>query len=249
MRRNRKPWQEKLGSYALEYLEAYKQTRSVFDLPIGGLAQVTRFMKEQRGKMSEARKRFPKPPGKSSIQTVRLDKSFIRLMEREKLFQGLGLKVGENETEAFMAELLRISQKLSRFFEKKPEHRALVYFSLPLAYMILRPLVDDLRNRHFGSGPLDERKTRLLAAMCLEMTANLLRGRLIRRKGRINRELIHILNLVQEHQEEPLTDRDLQEAVSYAGIDVPTEQHSWSVWLGRARKEGFIGKAKKKPTA
>lgn len=180
---------------------------------------------------------------------MRLDKSFIRLLEREKWFQGLGLKVGKNETEAFMAELLRIAQKLSRFFEKNPESRALVYFSLPLAYMLLRPLVDDLRNRHFGSGPLDERKTRLLAAMCLEMTANLLRGRLIRRKGRSNRELIHILNLVQEHQKEPLTDRDLQDAVSYAGIAVPTEKHSWSVWLGRARKEGFIGKAKKKPTA
>jgi len=214
MRRNRKPWQEKLDSYALQYLEAYKQTRGVFDLPIGGLAQVTRFMKEQRGKMSEARKRFPSPPGKSSTQTVRLDKSFIRLLEREKWFQGLGLKVGKNETEAFMAELLRIAQKLSRFFEKNPESRALVYFSLPLAYMLLRPLVDDLRIRHFGSGPLDERKIRLLAAMCLEMIANLLRGRMIRRKGRFNRELIHILNLVQEHQKEPLTDRERLEQLA-----------------------------------
>ncbi len=91
---------------------------------------------------------------------------------------------------------------------------------------------------------MDWEKKRILAAMCLEFVTGLLRGRVEAPKGRINLELIQYINLLQEHQTEPLTDRDLRDALGHAGFDVPAEAHSWSVFLNRARKRGLVAKPK-----
>ena len=177
-------------------------------------------------------------------KTVKLDKDFVKFAKSVKDFEEYHMESGENETDPFFAEILENTQKLFHLFEKKRANRTLIYFNLALIYAVVRPLVEDFRNKQFGPEPLDWEKKRILAAMCLEFVTGLLRGRVESPKGRINLELIKYINLLQEHQTEPLTDRDLRDALAHSGFDVPAEEHSWSVFLNRARKRGLVAKPK-----
>jgi hypothetical protein len=76
--------------------------------------------------------------------------------------------------------------------------------------------------------------------MCLEFVAELLRGRVATPKGRINLELIKWINFLRKHQTERLTDRELHAALEYAGFALPIEEHSWAIFMNRARKRGLV---------
>ena len=246
MRRNQKPWQKKLDRFALAALDAHKQTRGVLNIPGGDLEDVIRWLQEHRSDIEAAQARFPRRETKAPPKKVKLDKDFVKFAKSVKVFEGVHLESGENETIPFYGEILENTQKLFHIFEKKRADRALIYFNLALIYAIARPLVEDFRNKQFGPEPLDWDKKRILAAMCLEFITGLLRGRVESPKGRINLELINYINLLQEHQTEPLTDRDLGDALAHAGFEVPAEEHSWSVFLNRARKRGLVAKPKTK---
>ena len=242
MRRNQKPWQDKLDRIALAALNAHKQTRGVLNIPGGDLKDVIRWFQEHRSDIEAAHAKFPRRENNALPKTVKLSKDFVKFVESAKLFEGFHLESGENENIPFFAELLGNTQKIFQIFEKKRADRALIYFNLALIYTVVRPLVEDFRNKQFGPEPLDWEKKRILAAMCLEFVTGLLRGRVESPKGRINLELIKYINLLQEHQTEPLTDRDLWDALAHAGFDVPAVEHSWSVFLNRARKRGLVAK-------
>lgn len=244
MRRNQKPWQEKLDLIALAALDAHKQTRGVLNIPEGDLKDVIRWLQEHRSDIEAAYAKFPRRQNNALPKTVKLDKAFVKFAKSVKHFEEFHLESGENETIQFYGEILENTQKLFHIFEKKRADRALIYFNLALIYAVARPLVEDFRNKQFGPEPLDWEKKRILAAMCLEFVTALLRGRVESPKGRINLELIKYINLLQEHQTEPLTDRDLRDALAHAGFDVPAVEHSWSVFLNRARKKGLVAKPK-----
>jgi hypothetical protein len=72
-----------------------------------------------------------------------------------------------------------------------------------------------------------------------------LRGRVEAPKGRINLELLKFINFLREHQTDRLTDRDLRAASKYAGFAVPEDEHSWAIFMNRARKRGLVRKPKK----
>ena len=244
MRRKQKRWQEKLDRIALATLDAHKQTRGVLNIPGGDLKDVIRWVQEHRSDIEAASAKFPREQKNGLPKTVKLDKDFLKFFESVKLFEGFHLESGENETIPFFAELLGNTQKLFQIFEKKRADRALIYVSVALIYTLVRPLVEDFRNKQFGPEPLDWEKKRILAAMCLEFVTGLLRGRVEAPTGRIKLELIKYINFLQKHQTEPLTDRDLRDALAHAGFDVPAEEHSWSVFLNRARKRGLVAKTK-----
>ena len=246
MRRNRKSWQDKLDRIALAALDAHKQTRGVLNIPGGDLKDVIRWFQEHQSDIVAAHAKFPRRENNAPPKTVKLNKDFLKFAKSMKLFEEYLLESGEKETDPFFAEILENTQKLFHLFEKKLADRALIYFNLALIYTVVRPLIEDFRNKQFGPEPLDWENKRKLAAMCLEFVTGLLRGRVESPKGRTNLELVKYINFLQKHQTEPLTDRDLRDALAHAGFDVPAVEHSWSVFLNRARKRGLVAKPKTK---
>ena len=93
-----------------------------------------------------------------ATKTVRLDKDFVKFAQSVKHFEGFHLEAGEKKTDPFFAELLGNTQKLFQIFEKKRADRALIYFNVALIYTLVRPLVEDFRNKQFGPEPLDWEK-------------------------------------------------------------------------------------------
>lgn len=226
MRKKRKSWQDKLDGFALAYLEAHRQTRHVFQFPEGGLTEVIRWFQEHQTEIMTAQDKFPRHLSQMPLKTMKLDRDFVKFAGTTQAFRGFRLRPGENKTIPFIADMMESAQKLFRMMEKRGSDRALVYFGISLIYTFLRPLVDDFRKRQFGPEALDWEKKRILAAMCLEFVAGLLRGRVEAPKGRINLELVKFINFVQEHQTEPLTDKELRDALKNAGFPVPAEEHN-----------------------
>ena len=245
MRRKVKPWQEKLDPFALAAIDAHRQTKDAFRIPQGDLKNAFQWLQENQQAIAVAFEKYPRSENSVKLRTVKLDKGFVKFMQRANMLIGFQLQPGENQTIPFTAEHWASMQKLYMMFEKKRESRALIYFSLAFIYTLVQPMVQDFRKKQFGPEPLDWEKKRALAAMCLEFVAGLLRGRVKAPKGRINLELIKFINLLQEHQTEPLTDRDLWYALADAGFYVPPQQHSWSIFLNRARKKELITKPKR----
>jgi len=104
----------------------------------------------------------------------------------------------------------------------------------------VRNLVGMLRQMQFGNDALDESQTRALAAQCFEFFAELCRGRIALPKGRINAELVELINLIYEHQKEPLTHGETLQALNEAGITFFQDLGTFRVWLSRARKKGLV---------
>jgi hypothetical protein len=75
--------------------------------------------------------------------------------------------------------------------------------------------------------------------MILEFLAKLVRGRWEPPKGKINTELIAMVNLINSHQIWRLTPQELRLALAHGGLRVP-EGETWRVWLHRAKKRGLI---------
>jgi hypothetical protein len=75
--------------------------------------------------------------------------------------------------------------------------------------------------------------------MTLEHSAKLLRGRWSPPKGRVNVDLIAMVRHIQEGQLEPLTPREMREAVCCAGFAVP-DGEAWRIWLYRTKRAGLL---------
>ena len=254
MRTHGKPWQDKLGGFAMKYLEAHRQTRDILQVPTGSIEELMLWAKDRQQQFSEALDKFPKPPTDGlRTRTIHLTKGFVRLVQRTEFFKGADLRAGSNELPLYQADILDLAQKIAGLLEK-PKNRATGYIALSFGYtLFLRPLVEEMRNRQFGPEPLNPQKMATLASMCLDVLSNLLRGRLAVPKGRINQEGIRLIRMIQQHQTEPLTGRDLYCALKYAGLSMPMEERAWTVWLNRARKRSLIPRqtaqeATKKPS-
>ena len=100
-------------------------------------------------------------------------------------------------------------------------------------------MVERLRFERFGNEPMDLDKARILAANVLEFGAELLRGRWNPPKGRINSELVHLVNRIQQYAFEPLTPSEMHKAVTHAGLSMPDDD-TWRVWLHKARKKKLV---------
>ena len=101
MRRNQKPWQDKLDSIALAALNAHKQTRGVLNIPGGDLKDVIRWFQEHQSDIEAAYAKFPRRENNALPKTVKLDKDFVKFAKSVKHFEEFHLESGENETIPF----------------------------------------------------------------------------------------------------------------------------------------------------
>lgn len=113
------------------------------------------------------------------------------------------------------------------------------YFFLASYYANLEDLFGTMRRMQFGAEPLDAAKFLTLAGQFFDMLSQACRGRATPNKGRYNVELISLVKMIQDHQTEKMSPREIREALLTAGVRVP-EGETWRLWLWRARKNGLI---------
>lgn len=228
-------WAEKLDPEAIAFLDAYRMARSNYRPPPTKIEDLPSWLKQ----FAEAASGFPKDPASLHTRTVTVEKKFLDLLSQGGPPFADMLKEGENALAPGLAMMVEAAQTCALLFEAAPNVRLGVYFAIGLAYRLGRPLWDRLRFEQFGKDPLDQQKIETLAAMGLEFVAGLLRGQWKKPKGRINPELIEIINLIQRYSAIPLRPSEIRVAVLYAGINVPDED-TWRVWLHRARKRKLV---------
>lgn len=74
----------------------------------------------------------------------------------------------------------------------------------------------------------------------------MLPGNVTKPPGRFNVELASLADAILEHQNEPLTQVELYEAVKEAGAELPDDPEAFRLWLHRARKQGAVKKVRSK---
>lgn len=229
-----RPWQEKIEPECLEYLEAYRKASARTTVPDGSYGNLLEWLQQWRN----IAKLFPSPPvdwEQAAGSVVSLDARFVAMLDQ---FAPGHVKEGENRLAPRYAKMLEIAQPIALLLEE-PQARAGVALGLGFFYVLVEPLIIDLRRQQFGMKPLDSSKVRSLAAIILELLAKLLRGRWQPPKGRINTELIALINLIYAHQTHQLTPQELGQALAHAGLAV-AEGETWRIWLHRAKKRGLI---------
>jgi hypothetical protein len=154
MRREPKPWQEKLDSFAIAYLEARRQSAGL-DIPEGDLKDVLGWFETHQKEILEMYQKFPSVPDNEQMQSVELTEEFVNFLKSAERLRTFGLKAGENKTLPVLDDAFSTAQKLYGVFEKKPENRALTYFGTALAYEISQRSIEKFRKKQFGPEPLD----------------------------------------------------------------------------------------------
>ena len=237
--RNVTTWREKIDPQCVEYLEAYRAATKSYFGPERYIHDLTEWLR----KWEDDVKPFPDPPIPDQPPfVITLEREFVSVLQRLNISQDV-LHEGEN-TLPFpgYAKILEVAQSVALILEN-PQIRAYLYFVIGFAYIFFESLIRDLRVQQFGTQPLDLTKVRSLIAMILDFLANLVRGRWEPLKGRHDLELVFIVSLIEQHQKQPLTARELRDAITHAGIAVP-DLESWRMWIHRARKSGLIPKNK-----
>ena len=231
VKRSRKSWKEKLDPACLAYLEAHRETRQ-WQLPEGRILDVVEKLKAQEPRMAAASREWKRLPCKPKMRTVVLSADFVQLMNRNVYNADL-LKPGKNRSPDGVAHVLETAQMLATYLEE-PANRAQLYLSIGALRLVGGEVISALREREFGQNRLTQEQKLELAARCLEIIANLLRGRFLLRKGRGDSELIRILSIIEKYKIQPMSSSEVREAVLYAGLSVP-EGETWRVKLHRAR--------------
>lgn len=228
-------WQEKIEPECLKYLEMYRQATGKAAKPEREFRDVLEWFR----RFSANLELFPSLPKADEAETivVTLDRTFVDLLRSLDAFDD-SLKEGENRLPLGYARMLEIAQPIALHLEDA-RMRAAACCGLGFFYVMIEPLIRDLRLGQFGTEPMDSPKIRALIAMILEFLAKFVRGRWELPKGRTNRELVAMVNVIYTHQIVRLTARELRAAVAHAGLFVP-DGETWRIWLHRARKNGLV---------
>ncbi len=228
-------WRDKLDPEGLAFLDAHRVARSAYRVPDGQIRDLGAWLRD----LGTVVKDFPEPPDFGDARTITLDKDFIELLKLAEMPLAHSLKEGDNEVVPGLADMLEGAQTCAALLERGPQARLQIYLVIGFGYRLLRPLWEHSRFEQFGKDPLDQEKLSKLIALGLETAAKLLRGQWKPPKGRIDGELVGLVNVIQWCSSAPLTPKEMHEAVSHAGISVP-DGDAWKVWLHRARKRKLV---------
>lgn len=229
-----------MDEYCRSYLKVYPeicqllaQLPESIDLPslvqsIGSMEEVSKQLKELYRQHPELRK----------TKSIHLKPEFVRMMEEVPGFKGI-FAVGEQEYPARLARILGTVQQLALFPSLTPAMKMAGYFFLASYYANLEDLFGTMRRMQFGAEPLDAAKVLTLAGQFFDMLSQACRGRATPNKGRYNLELISLVKMIQDHQTEKMSPREIRETLLTAGVRVP-EGETWRIWLWRARKSELL---------
>lgn len=184
-------------------------------------------------------RKFPEDPASFEPQSVILEKAFVDFLNIDGSPLAGTLQEGENVVAPGYAEILKVAQTCTSLFEREATHRLHFYFVIGLAYRLGYPFFSRFRFEKFGNQPLDLDKASELLAGAFEFSAKFLRGKWMPPKGRVDVELVRVVNFIQQHCIRRMSQSELREAVVHAGIQVPDEE-TWKVWLHRARKKKLV---------
>ena len=233
MKREAKPWQEKVDEFCLKFLEIYREGRRLMSQAAGSqdLASFVRMP-------DPAEDVFKQHPDLWERKTICLKPEFVQMLEPVPALKAVAV-VGEHAYPARMADILEMMQNLALFPSFPPEVKLGGYFGLALVIVVLKDFLGTMRRMQYGAEPLDQAKIATLAAQFFELIAQLCRGHVPQTKGRYNLELLELVKMIQEHQRETMTPGDLRKALTAAGVSVP-QGETWRIWLWRARRDGLI---------
>lgn len=249
MKRPATPRWQKVDEYCRSYLEVYPEIRRLLeqlpesiDLPSFALSADSMTEVVKLGSMTEVFKQLRdisrQHPELHATKSIRLEPEFVQMMEEVPRFKGI-LAVGEQEFPAGLARILGTVQQLALLSHLTPEMKMAGYFFLASYYANLEDLFGTMRRMQYGAEPLDAAKILTLAGQFFDMLSQACRGRAMPNKGRYNLELISLVKMIQEHQTEKMSPREIREILVTVGVSVP-EGETWRLWLWRARKNGLI---------
>ncbi len=134
-----------------------------------------------------------------------------------------------------VADAFDLAQALYRYCKTRPE----AYLSFAFYSGVLGIQFDERHKARFGGTKLNPEKQKLLVAEILEGYASFLRGRPKLPKGKFDIHFAEMVNLILDHQKEPMTVPELRDALEYAGVHVPPDDSSFRVMLHRYKKKGL----------
>jgi hypothetical protein len=231
MKRNSKPWQEKLDPLCVKYLQVYREFRAV-----ASKVPTSLDLQSYAAEIRAAQMVFKRHPELEKTRKVSLTPKFFRRLKSLPGFNNLSTDSAIlNRT----ADILEMAEKFS-LLESFPEQlRTSIYYLLA---MLVVPAWDSLvafKREQFGERPLDPKSRNIFIAQGLETLAEAWRGRLPQRKGKRNAELIRLVKKIVESGNEYLTADDVRNALAAAGVAV-AEGETWRIWLYRAEKAALI---------
>jgi hypothetical protein len=233
MKRQPEAWKEKLDDTGLRFLEAWREAHEAMPCAPANLKDLL-----TRG--NPASEVFSRYPDLGEKRRVNITPEFLRLLESSGALPGLKGKLmeGENVLPPRLGAIFEWMQTIDLLISD-PKARFVLLFWVSCVGVCTIDSLKGLQTMAYGQERLDMKKMKALAAQFFEVVANLFRGRYEFPKGRVDTDLMQLVNFLQAHQKEPLTAEDLRGALAYAGITVP-EGDTWRVRLWRAKKKGLI---------
>jgi hypothetical protein len=238
-RRKTDSWRDKVDATGLNNVEGYRQIREV-------LASLTDSAETQRA-LDYIAIQFP---AVRRMETVDVKDKFLELIAAAGLAKDQSFTPGEKELPYNLARGIRRSQAVALMLEKHPQTRLLAGFAVSLLSMFFGNVFDDVRKRQFGDSTLNFEQAMWAAGETLEFWGKSLKrgGPVDLPKGRVNVELIEMINVIRKHETQKLTFRELFDALQYAGIHVPDEE-SLRVFVFRAERRGHLKRRSSKSRA
>ena len=206
-------WKDKLDPEGLVYLNAYR----IAQQDVGPAPTLVKDLMPWLERITLAAASLPEDACASELRTVMLDKKFVDFLEIEGSPFAGSFTEGENMVPPGYAEILRVFQPCVLEFESDPNKRLMGYFFAGFMFRLICPMMERLRFDRFGNEPMDFDKTRILAAMAMEFGANVLRGHWKPPKGKIDGELVDLVNRIPKYTLTPMSPSELWHAVTYAG--------------------------------
>ncbi len=158
MKREAKPWQEKVDEFCLKFLEIYREGRRLMSQAAGSqdLASFVRMP-------DPAEDVFKQHPDLWERKTICLKPEFVQMLEPVPALKAVAV-VGEHAYPARMADILEMMQNLALFPSFPPEVKLGGYFGLALVIVVLKDFLGTMRRMQYGAEPLDQAKIATLAA-------------------------------------------------------------------------------------
>jgi|GEM_PF-4656059 len=232
-RKSKKPWQEKVDSFCLNYLEGYGKYKEVIN-KLGSDPGARELIDRIASLYPEIQK----------LETVEVKPEFINLLRSSELTKKSGIdeyfKTGAFTLPYNMARIIRRMQMFTLALEEKDVQIATAIGGTVIS-LVVGNIFESVRKQNFGDSDLTPEQFMWLTGRTLEILGRSIKTNKkdVAMKGKANAELLELIKTIREHQIEKLNRKELIEALAVAGMHVPNEE-SLRLYEWRAKKAGRI---------
>ena len=172
MKRKSKPWHEKVDGLCLNYLNVYREARSL----ASRMPELIDLKAHLRAG-DPANEVFKRHPEVWDTRKLSLTPEFIQKIKQIPGMEGTRL-TRDSVVLSREADILELAEAISSLESFPVEDRMGLYLFLALLIVPALDLLKSMKKQEFGEQPLDEAKVSAIAAQFCEMFAQALRGRL-----------------------------------------------------------------------